>query len=302
MEASWINIAVLSAALLGLVNIFDSHLITRRMPGFQVYLLLISPFILISGIVFALLFPLPDNLSAWQILVAVAAGLLRATSVIILLYTLKREEVSRAIPMVAIYPIFVATMAVPLLGEVLTPVQIAAIAIVVVGAVVVSVRRMPGRPTRWLGTTFFLLLASSILLALADLTSKYALGYLSSWNIYWISILALSILTLLLSLRRHSLAQLTRIKNPRTSLALVVLNETLVITGALLLFWAMERGPISLVSTIASTRPVFVLIYVLILSRFRPAFLLERMGRTTLAIRLAATALIAGGIAMIYLT
>ncbi len=302
METSWINIAVLSAALLGLVNVFDSHLITRRMPGFQVYLLLISPFILISGIVFALLFPLPDNLSAWQILVAVAAGLLRATSVILLLYTLKREEVSRAIPMVAIYPIFVATMAVPLLGEVLTPVQIAAIAIVVVGAVVVSAKRMPGRPTRWLGTIFFLLLASSILLALADLTSKYALGYLSSWNIYWISILALSILTLLLSLRRHSLAQLTRIKNPRTSLALVVLNETLVITGALLLFWAMERGPISLVSTIASTRPVFVLIYVLILSRFRPAFLLERMGRATLAIRLAATALIAGGIAIIYLT
>ena len=302
MEVSWINIAVISAALLGLVNIVDSHLLTRRMPSFQVYLLLVSPFILFSGIVFAFLFPLPDNLSAWQILVAVGAGLLRAVSVIILLYTLKKEEVSRAIPVVAIYPIFVATMAVPLLGEVLTGVQIAAIAVVVVGAVVISARRMPGRPTKWLGTTFFLLLASSILLALADLTSKYALGYLSSWNIYWISILVLSVIAVLLSLRRHSVAQLTRIKNPRTSLALVILNETLVVTGALMLFWAMERGPVSLVSTIASTRPVFVLIYVLILSRFRPAFLLERMGRTTLAIRLAATALIAGGIAMIYLT
>jgi uncharacterized membrane protein len=302
MEASWINIAVLSAALLGLVNIFDSHLISRRMPSFQVYLLVVSPVILISGIVFAFLYPLPANLSAWQLLVAVGAGLLRAVSVIILLYTLKKEEVSRAIPVVAIYPIFVATMAIPLLGEVLTGVQIAAIAAVVVGAVVVSARRIPGRPTKWLGAIFFLLLASSLLLALADLASKYALSYLSSWNIYWISILVLSMITLLLSLRRHSLWQLSKIKQPGTSLALVALNETLVVTGALLFFWAMERGPVSLVSTIAATRPVFVLIYVILLSRLRPAFLLEKMGRTTLVIRLAATALITGGIAMIYLT
>ena len=300
MEATWITIAVLSAALLGLVNIFDSHLITKRMPSFQAYLLLVSPFILFSGLLFAFLFPLPGNLSTWQILVVITAGFLRAMSVIILLYTLKREEVSRAIPVVGIYPVFVAIMAVPLLGEVLNQMQLVAIAIVVVGAVMVSVKRKPGRPAKWLGPIFFLLIASSILLALADITSKYALDYLSFWNIYWISILILTVICLLISLRRKTLTQLSGISRPGATLGLIAINETLVVAAALMFFWAMERGPVSLVSTIASTRPVFVVIFALILSRLRPAFLLEQMGRTTLAPRLVAAVLIAGGIAIIY--
>ena len=73
-------------------------------------------------------------------------------------------------------------------------------------------------------------------------------------------------------------------------------------TGIAMMFWAMELGPVSLVSAITSSRPIFVVIYALILSRIRPMFLLEgKSGRGVLAARLIATAMIAGGIAIIYL-
>jgi len=302
MEVAWISVAILSAAGIGLVNIFDSHLISKRMPSTRSYLLVVSPVILLSALLFAFIRPLPADLSSWHLMVAVASGLLRAISVIILLYSLRREEVSRAVPVVSIYPVFVAITAVPILGETLNYLQGLAIAIVVAGVVIISLKKRTSGSKNRLGATFYLLLGSSLLLAMADIASKYALDYISFWHMYWVSILSLVVILLLISLRRSVIKELANIVNPRSALMLVIVNETLVIASAIMLFWAMERGPVSLVSTIASTRPVFVLIYALILSRFLPGVLLERdLGRGVLAVRLAATAMIAGGIAIIYL-
>ena len=155
MEVAWISIAILSAAGIGLVNIFDSHLISKRMPSTRSYLLVVSPVILLSALLFAFLFPLPAGLSAWHLMVAVASGLLRAISVIILLYSLRREEVSRVVPVVSIYPVFVVIMAVPLLGETLNYLQGVAIAIVVAGVVIISLRKRTSGSKNRLGATFF---------------------------------------------------------------------------------------------------------------------------------------------------
>ena len=91
-------------------------------------------------------------------------------------------------------------------------------------------------------------------------------------------------------------------KQRGSALTLVAVNETLVMIGAVLLFWAMERGPVSLVSTIISSRSIFVVIYALILSRVSPIFLEWHYGRGMLALRLIAITMIVGGIAIIYLT
>jgi len=303
MEFAWISVAILSAAGIGLVNIFDSHLISKRMPSYKSYLLVVSPFIFTSGIVLALLFPLPTGLSSWQSMVVVAAGLLRAASVIILLYTLRREEVSRAVPVVSIYPVFVAIIAVPLLNEAISFLQGMAIAIVVIGVFMISVKKNTGKIRSWLGVAFFLLLTSSLLLAMADVASKYALDYISFWNMYWVSILSLAVICLLVSLRFSTIKGLANIKNPRSAIMLVTVNETLVVFSSLMLFWAMKGGPVSMVSTIASTRPVFVIIYALILSRFLKGFLLEsEMDRRVLVVRLIAIAMIVSGMAIIYLS
>lgn len=302
MSVDWISIAVLGTVIFGLVSILDSHLISKRLPSLRAFLLPVALMTLVFGIVFSFLFPLPEDLSSWPLTVAVASAILRTLSIIILLYTLKREEVSRAIPVVSTYPIFVAIMAIPLLAETLGYLQWAAIIIVVAGAVMVSVKRSPGGSTSWLGATFLLLSGSSLLMAVADVTSKYALGYMSSWNIYWITILTTSIIFLLISLRPRVIRELTNIKQPASTLVLLAFNETLAMTGVAMMFWAMKLGPVSLVSAVTSSRPIFVVIYALILSRIRPTFLLEgKSGRGVLVARFTATAMIAGGIAIIYL-
>jgi len=302
MPVDWVSIAIFGTAFLGLVNIIDSHLISRRMPSLRAFLLLIGIVHLIYASVLFSLFPLPEGMGIWPVLVAVASGILRTGAITIMLYTMKREEVSRVIPVVYTYPVFVAIMAVPLLGETLYYLQWIAIIIVVAGAVMISFRRNSEGSATWLGKPLLLLFGSSLLFAMADIASKYALAFISFWNMFWFSAFCISGIFLLASMRPHIIRQLSNMKQRSSTIALVVFNETLAPIGIVLSFWAMQRGPVSLVSTIASSRPIFVFIYALIISRVSPMFLEYQPGKALLALRLIATAMIFGGIAIIYLT
>ena len=136
---------------------------------------------------------------------------------------------------------------------------------------------------------------------MADITSKYALTYVSFWNMFWLSAFCLSVIFILASMRPHIFRQLGSIKQKKSVIALLIFNETLAALAVVLQFWALERGPVSLVSTIISSRPMFVVMFALILSRISPRFLEWQPGREALILRLVATVMIVGGIAIIYL-
>jgi len=298
---SWVDAAILSAAALGLVNIIDSHLISRRMPSLRAFLLPVGIIHLTYGSALFILFPLPQGVGTWPLLIAIASGILRAIAITLMLYTMKSEEVSRVIPVVYTYPVFVAIMAAPLLGETLYYLEWLAIIIVVAGAVMVSVKQSPTGSTTWLGRSFLILFGSSLLMAVADIATKYALAYIAPWNMYSIGVFCMCGAFLLMSTRPHVLKELGNIKQRGSVLGLLALNETLAMIGILLSFWAMERGLVSLVSTIVGSRPVFVVIFALIVSRISPMFLEWQPGKGALALRLIATAMIVSGIAIIYL-
>ena len=157
---NWVNTALLSAAIMGMVSILDSHLLFKRMPGLRSFLLPVGIIHLIYGSLLFALFPLPQGAGIWPVLAAVASGMLRAAAVVIMLDSLRREEVSRVIPVVYTYPIFVAIMAMPLLGEFLNSLEWLAIVIVVVGAVMVSITQSPSGSIRWRGKLLLLFSAS----------------------------------------------------------------------------------------------------------------------------------------------
>jgi len=297
---SWVNTAILSAAIMGVVNILDSHLLSRRVPGLRAFLIPVGVIHLIFGSILFALFPLPAGTDIWPILVALISAVLRTAAVIIMLYSLKKEEVSRVIPVVYTYPIFVAVIAVPVLGESLQCLEWLAIIIVVAGAVMVSLKKSPSGAISW-QSQLGLLFISSLLFATADVASKYALAYISFWNMFSFTTFCISGIFLLVSVRPHIVRQLINMERRSSTMSLLALNEILAISAAMLTFWALDRGPVSLVSTITSSRPMFVLIFALILSRLSPMFLEWDSDRGILALRLIATAMIIGGIAIIHL-
>ena len=85
------------------------------------------------------------------------------------------------------------------------------------------------------------------------------------------------------------------------ALSMLTLNELLALVGAVLSFWAIEQGPVSLVSTIIGTRSIFIFMYTLILSRVSPAFLEWNWTRAILVLRFTAIAMIVAGVAIIQL-
>jgi len=297
----WINIAILSAVVMGGVSILDSHLLSKRMPGLRAFLLPVAIIHLIYGLLLFILFPLPEGIGLVPVFMAVVSSVLRTAAVLIMLDSLKREEVSRVIPVVYSYPIFVAIMAVPLLGESLNSIDWLAIVIVVAGAVIVSAGQNPFGSFRWHGRTL-LLFGSSLLFAAADVAGKYAIAYISFWNMFWLTAFVMAGIFLSISVRPQVIRQLASMGRRNSTIGLLTFNETLAPVGIILSFWALERGPVSLVSTIIGSRPMFVLIFAIILSRLAPTFLEWHSGKKILILRLVATAMIIGGITIIHIT
>ncbi|HUV57134.1 MAG TPA: hypothetical protein VMV84_07880, partial [Dehalococcoidales bacterium] len=187
-------------------------------------------------------------------------------------------------------------------GETLYYLQWLAIIMVVAGAILVSFQQSSSGSIVWRVKPLLILFGSSLLMAMGDITSKYALNYISSWNMLWVSEFCVAGIFILTSLRPHILRQLANIKQKGSTMAWLVFNEVLVPIMLLLMFLALKTGPVSLVSTIVGgSRPVFVFIFAFILSRLFPRFIEWHADGGMLALRLIALAMIVGGITMIQL-
>lgn len=299
---TWLTVAVIAAAMTAFVSIMDSHLISKRLPSFQAFLAPIGLVHSAVGIVIFSINSIPAGTDATTVLIAFASGIVRVSGALIMLRTMRSEEVSRVMPVANTFPIFVAILAVPFLGETLGWLQWLAIFITVAGAMLISVRRgAKGRGVR-LRKSFASLVVASLFFGIANTMAKYALDDLSFWTLYGINAICLGGLFTLFSLRGRVLRELRDMAGRSRTLTLLGINEVAALTGFLLSFWAMERGPISQVSTILATRPAFVFIFVLGLSRLYPAALDERMGRRAVALKVASIALVIGGVSLLLLS
>jgi uncharacterized membrane protein len=302
MVLDWVSASLVSAAILAVVNVIDSHLISKRLPSVQSYLLIIGLILPVVSLTIIILFPFYDPIDYGSLGMAILSGAFRAASAYLIFYVLKREEVSMVIPVANSYPILVALFAMPILGEFITVSQWVAIVIVVFGVLLACFRGGSGWKMAWSGKVLGLLMASSIFWALSEITAKYALVTISPWQMYALSHFSIAFFFLMISLRPRILKELAGCNRKNYAIILIAFNETIVVVSQVLYYWALERGPVSLVSTISSTRPVFVFIYALIISRFSEFLLERRTSKGILFLRFIAIAMIVGGVAIIYLT
>jgi drug/metabolite transporter (DMT)-like permease len=286
---------------MAVVSIIDSHLISKRMPSLGSYLVPAGGVNLVYAIIVFKLFPLPADVGALPILLALASGIVRTVGITIVLYTLQKEEVSKVIPVVHTYPIFVAILAALTLGEALDWTQWLAIVITVAGAVLVSLNRTFNTSKLKVGKSLGSLFGASALLAIANTISKYTLDYISAWSLYSLTTFCMVGVFFVLFLRPKVFQELRSIRNPKSAMSLIVGNETLVLLSMILFFWAIEKGPVSLVSTINTARPVFVFLYAVVLSRLSPVLLEWHLSKQTVALRGMSIAMIIAGITLVSL-
>jgi drug/metabolite transporter (DMT)-like permease len=302
MSAAWFSIALGSTLLSALVNTLDSHFLSRRMPGMRSYLLIIGVFTTLAAVVMLLIFPFPRATPVHIYVLALISALLRVGAISALMYALKKEDVSRVMPLSATAPIFAAIMAALFLGEGLRVTQWLAIGIVVAGAVLISFKRTPGGASRFHASSFFLLIGSSVLYAGSDVLNKYTMNFISYWNSGSLSLLLTSLAFIVICLRRDVLREIRAMRRPWQAAAGVTANQVAAMSSTILAFWAIQNGPVALASTIFNSKPLFVFVFALALSRFAPGFLLKSPSdRREVSIKILATLLIVGGITLIFI-
>ena len=124
---SWVAIALASAAVSGVVNMFDKTVLHRYANSPLTLPLLIGIAQTLIGVVVLLIVRIPDGATLSQSATAFGGGLIFGLSGNLLMRVLYRQEVSRTIPLTQTAPIYAAVFAMLFLGESITATQWVAI-------------------------------------------------------------------------------------------------------------------------------------------------------------------------------
>jgi len=294
-ELDWTLLALTSAATFAVVTAFDKRLIDRHLPSLASFYAAVCITLVASGAVVLAVTGGPESAPAGRLIVAALSGGCWSAGLAMTFWGYKLEEASRASAIIHVFPVFVAIMAVGFLDEVLNAGQWIAIVVVVTGAMTASLRGSAGGGLGRLTRAFPVLIGASFFTALAHLTGKYALEEVSVGTFYPIRTLVMALGFFLLA-KPQAFRQLVVAMRDRRTLVLVVISEAfLAPVGSLTLAGATSLGPVSLVSTMAATRPLFVFLITTALSTRRIGLLEEPLQRNTLAIKSASLLLIVGG-------
>ena len=291
-------LALLSAAIFGLVTVSDKRLISVNMPNISSFYMIIV-FSLYGHTLLAIcVFGIPDLLFTWHILFAGVAGVFWGASLWAMFIGYKFEEASRASAVIHTFPVFVALLAMPFLGEMLSTIQWLAILIVVIGAISISFRKVNGN-FYTLNKAFPILVSASIFTALAHISGKYALATIEVEFVYAIRNFCMATFLAIFCRPKDALTAFKALKNPQTFM-LVVLGEIILAPiGIFLNVTASNLGAISIVSTVTASRPFFVFLYGSFLSIAPFRLLDESVDIRTLSTKAVSISLIIGGIALL---
>ena len=295
----WATLALLSAAIFGLVSILDKYIVDRMARNVSAILFILGVLSLLISIPFLLADPSYSSYSIKSISAALASGFLRGLALALLFWVLRREEVSRVLPVTQTYPIFVAALAALFLGEQIDALDWGAIVVIVAGAILLSVRRAGDTSGGFrLGPSFFLLVLASFATGVSNFLGKDALAELSTVQVFTINFFIVGVAILAVSVNRAAVTEAWEIVRHRPlRVPLFAADTSLALLGTFLLFASFEVGPVSGASALNAARPLFVFAYAVLVSWLAPRFIHEPLEPRVLAVKLAAIAMIVVGAA-----
>ena len=293
----WATLALLSAAIFGLVSILDKYIVDRMARNVSAILFILGVLSLLISIPFLLADPSYSSYSIKSISAALASGFLRGLALAVLFWVLRREEVSRVLPVTQTYPIFVAVLAALFLGEQIDALDWGAIVVIVAGAILLSVRRAGDTSGGFrLGPSFFLLVLASFATGVSNFLGKDALSELSTVQVFTINFFIVGVAILAVSANRAAVKEAWEIVRHRPlRVPLFAADTSLALLGTFLLFASFEAGPVSGASALNAARPLFVFAYAVLVSWLAPRFIHEPLAPGVLAVKLAAIAMIVAG-------
>lgn len=301
----YIIIAIIAYSLFAVNGIIDKFLLSKAVRSPAVY----AFFIGITGpftFVLALLALIPglnitfEFLSFTDLLIAIVAGASFVWALYFLYKATQQTSVSRILPIEGgLVPVFTLFFAYIILGERLLETQLIAFIFLVVGAVIISLRH---DQSGWHAKAFTNAVIAAVLFALSFVLTKYTFdhsNFISGliWTRLGFFVVAMSFL--LSPSVRHGIRNVPK----DTTKANKFLYLGARVSGSLSGFlqnYAISLGSVTIVNAMQGTQYALVLIGTIILSKYFPQILKEKVTRQILAQKILAIILITTG--LVFLT
>jgi drug/metabolite transporter (DMT)-like permease len=230
------------------------------------------------------------------------SGALYMGAMLLYLRALQSEEASVVAPFFQAAPLFGFGLGYVVLGETLSPTQLAGGALIIGGTLLVSLRSDPRRRrTAFNFRLAALMLACALSLAVSSLIFKIFALRDEFWpTTFWMfageALFGAGLLAI--APYRRQFLDLLR-QNPGAVLSINAVNELINLGGGLGTRFALVLAPLSLVQAIGSTTTLFVFGFGVVLSLFFPALGRENLSRRELLHKGLAAVLVAAGAVLV---
>ena len=298
---SWLLFAFSGPVLWAISTHLDKYLVERYFKNTSVAVLLV--FTALMGLV---LLPFiwvcePDvaNVPLSSILVIVSSGLLYMGAIFFYLQALQSEEASTVAPFFQAAPLFAYALGYVVLGERLSATQLYGGGLIVVGAVLLSIR--PGGARRFKTRLVVLMLTCALCVALSSLIFKIFAVSNEFWTTTFWTFVGQAIVgatILAVPAHRRQFVDLFRV-HTSALIAINASNELINLGGGLGARYALMLAPLSIVQAITSTSTLFVFLFGMVLSIFFPALGREDLSGRELTKKGLSAILIVAGVVLI---
>src|SRR3984885_3231659 len=298
---SWLFFAFCGPVLWAISVHLDKYLVERFFKASNVAIM-----VLFTALVVVLALPViwyfePTvfNPSLGSIALIVLAGILYMTGMLFYLRALQTEEGWGGAPFFQTGPLFGYVLAYLVLGETLSPRQLLGGALIITGALFVSI--CVGQSMKMFKTRLaILMVACGFIMALSSLIFKVFALKVEFWTTtFWMfageGIFGVALL-LIPTYRRQFIALLRT--NTGALLSINASNELINLGGGLGNRYALLFAPLSIVQAIGSTTTLFVFAFGIVLSVFFPGFGRENLSGRELAQKGIAAIVVAAGVAL----
>jgi uncharacterized membrane protein len=318
MTLWWLLLAIIAYSIFSLTGVVDKLVVSNKLKN----PLTVSFWVSLYGIPSALILLVGLWPATWAepfrfhapsldgITLITAAGMLLQLSLMLGYMALWRGEASRVVPTVgASTTIFSLVFAYLILGERLPFISYGAFALLLAGALIISVRR-----GHWGGWWFWLALAAGAAAALQAVVIKVVYGFnhfISSIALLGLGniIVCLILLALVPAVRHEALAAIhpkparrrgTQIKRLAGAGAVwLFINNLIGSAGVIILNLALKLGPVSLVNAMKGLQYVGIFVIALLLGRTHPKLLKEELTGQTIGQKLLSIILIGLGVGLL---
>ena len=298
---TWIIFSLIYPALYAVTNIFDRHIVDKRVRNpysWAVYLSIVRLFFSVL-ILIALSWP---EAPLHAVLVTLFGGVLFSICWFLYFKAVSTTHVSEVMGMFYMYPVITALLAIALLGESISAVKLFAIFLSVAGALLLGVKRDFKLKRFYVRMVFWVVMIAAVFNASGEIVIKYATPYMSPWHIFAFIMIGFfftsAVFSLLSKKTVKGLADIVR--NPFTML-LGFLTETTAGLAMIIFAAGAALQKVSYVAAFGTLQPMFVFIFATVLSIILPSFIKEELAAKSLATKFVAILLVVSGVLIITL-